>query len=217
MKHLILLTSLCWLITFNLSKAQNPTDQFSSFQKFKEHLVTAVNNNDTLFIFNHLSSDVFNGFGSDNGKEIFRRLWKDPRTDLRKELQTALRLGTMKWNRTSADPLRYYAPAYFLTFPDSLDVFTHSYITQDSVNVYAKPDFNSDGFAITKNSIVKVLRRQVFDHPDMDTTTTWSKISTFGEKSGFVQRRYLRSPIDYRFWFERKNDKWYIMGWAAGD
>ena len=42
-------------------------------------------------------------------------------------------------------------------------------------------------------------------------------ISETENKYGFVCEDFIRSPIDYRFAFKKRENKWLIAGWWAGD
>ena len=50
-----------------------------------------------------------------------------------------------------------------------------------------------------------------------DRIFIWYKIETLGGKKGFVSAEFVRSPIDYRACFEKKNGKWKMTAFVAGD
>ncbi len=45
----------------------------------------------------------------------------------------------------------------------------------------------------------------------------WLKVEILGGKKGFVNAKYVRSPIDYRAIFDKNNGKWKMTAFVAGD
>ena len=45
----------------------------------------------------------------------------------------------------------------------------------------------------------------------------WLKVETLGGKKGFVNAKFVRSPIDYRAIFEKKSRSWKMTAFVSGD
>lgn len=199
--------------------AQNPSYPGSlstpgpGYQQFSDTLIHAIRKSDTTFVFSRVHPDVMNGFGYNRGRAVFRRLWQDPHDQIRHELLQALLIGG------SHEPTleRVFVPYYFLTFPDSLDAFRWAYITSNSTPVYTSPDGEQAAADSLGKSLVEVLSWDGTGQMLSDGTPMWAVIRLDDGRQVYVQSHYLRSPIDYRFWFEKKEGKWLLTGWAAGD
>ena len=63
--------------------------------------------------------------------------------------------------------------------------------------------------------IVKV----VVDTPNENSAVKrqWLTIELGDGQKGFIAKEYIRSPIDYRAIFEKKNGKWLMTAFIAGD
>lgn len=184
------------------------------FKRFSDCLIKALQQDDSAYVFERVADDVFNGFGYNSGKEVFRRLWNDPHEPIGEELLNALKLGAAY----DKEMQRIMVPWHFLAFPDSLDAFRWVYVLKDSTPVYAAPD---TGAATTGRLEAGWIEVANWEPDTMDVgeygAPRWIEVFLPSGGRGAVRRHRVRSPIDYRFWFERRNGRWLLMGWAAGD
>lgn len=187
--------------------------QDHSIKLFENKLINAIHTNDTTFIFNHVDENVFNGFGYNSGIKAFKRIWQEPYPNIGEEIIKALEIGTM----TDKESNRVYAPCFWLTFPDSLDAFEYVYVLEDNVPAYTQPDTNAAISDSLSKGLMKVLSRKVSDEYKAFGGPVWLGLKSETGDTLMVQSRYLRSPVDYRFWFEKKAGQWLLTGWAAGD
>jgi len=183
------------------------------FKLFSDSLVNAVNERDTAFIFNRVDPDVMNGLGDRSGKDRFKELWYDSYTHLRLEMIKALSLG----GAFSEYGNRVYVPHHWVTFPDSLDAYYYAYPLTDFVKVYRNPVRADTAIAIIRQKWIKVFDWSEGDEIGQQGHTAWIGVITANQDSAYVMADEVRSPLDYRFWFEKKDNKWTLMGWAAGD
>lgn len=216
--------SIAWFLSFLLvsvggiaqesnKESQGVLYNDSSFNDFSDKLLKAVQEKDTTFIFSRVDQGVFNGFGGNGGKKEFKMMWREPYNPLSEELAKALKLGAAFDKRTE----RVFAPYLWLTFPDSLDAFRYVYVLEEGTPAYAVPDTSTPVVENLSKKVIRVLSRKVSDEYEEYSGPVWLGLESETGDTLMVQNGYLRSPIDYRFWFEKKNRKWYLMGWAAGD
>ncbi len=80
----------------------------------------------------------------------------------------------------------------------------------NNVNFRAKPEMNAtvcrQSFLIILSKVTETIKDK--KEPEKDA---WYKIKTLGGKTGFVKAEFVRSPIDYRAGFEKRNGKWKMM------
>lgn len=189
----------------------------ASFLAFRTNLIAAVKRRDAKYLVSVLDRDVKASFGGDDGIEDFKKLWKlnSPKSEVWDELLAVLTNGGTfsKADKTTI----FSAPYSFNGFPDDLDAFEYQVIFGNNVNLRAKPDLKSEVLARLSYNVVKVDYQNSVADAKKDGEYEWLKIETLGGKKGFVNSKYVRSPIDYRAGFEKKNGKWKMIFFVAGD
>lgn len=189
----------------------------ASFLAFREKFIAAVKKKDIKFLLDTLDRDVKGSFGGDSGIADFKRLWKLDRpkeSKLWNELSAVLNNGGTfsKESKTK----EFCAPYSFTIFPPDLDAFEHQMIFGNNVNLREKPDLKSPVVAQLSYNVIKVDYDNSVKKPKSEDFA-WLKIETLGGKKGFVSADFVRSPIDFRACFEKKNGAWKMTFFLAGD
>ncbi len=211
------------VITAQKERYVTPVDEAkndASFLAFREKFIAAVKKRDTKFLFETLDRDVEGSFGGDRGTADFKRLWKlnqPNKSALWNELLTILTNGGTFSKREKSQPKEFCAPYSFTVFPADLDGFEHQMIFGSNVNLRAKPDAKSNVITQLSHNVVKVDYENSVKKPKSEYDYLWLKIETLGGKKGFVSPEFVRSPIDFRGCFEKKNGKWKMTVFLAGD
>ncbi len=190
----------------------------ASFLAFREKFIAAVKKKDVKFLLATLDRDVKGSFGGDDGIQDFKKLWKLDRpntSQLWNELLKVLNNGGTFSKESNAK--EFCAPYSFTLFPADLDAFEHQMIFGNNVNLREKPDTKSPVVAQLSYNIVKVDYDKSIKKPKSENDYNWLKIETLGGKKGFVSAEFVRSPIDFRACFEKKNGKWLMTFFLAGD
>ena len=191
----------------------HPADEASqdpSFVAFRTSLLDALAKKDKAFVIGILDPDIKVSFGPDHGVAGFERHWELDRpqsSDLWRELTTVLSLGGRL--REGDGAVEFWAPYTFTDFPNDWDAFESAAILGANVNVRASPGNDSP-----------ILEQLTFDvvRTTGQDTGEWVKIVTPGGKEGYVARRYIRSPIDYRAAFVKgATGGWRMRLLVAGD
>lgn len=193
-------------------------NQDASFVAFREKFIAAVKRRDVKFLFATLDRDIKGSFGGDDGIADFKRIWKldqPSKSGLWKELSAVLTNGGTfsKESKTR----EFCAPYSFTVFPADLDAFEHQMIFGDNVNLRAAPDSKSSVVAQLSYNVVRVDYENSVKKPNSENDFAWLKVETLGGKKGFVSPDFVRSPIGYRGCFEKKNGKWKMTFFLAGD
>jgi hypothetical protein len=183
-----------------------------SFKAFRDKLIEAAKNRDTKFVMSILDPDILNSFGGDGGVEQFKEKWKpdNPNSELWGVLLEVLSIGGSFDPRTKD----FCAPYVFSNFPE-LDGFEHSAIIGEQVRVREQPSLTSPIIASLSYDIVDLPDRPV--NPIKMDGISWIAIKLSNGKTGFVSKQFIRSPIDYRACFSKKNGKWRMNTLVAGD
>ena len=185
-----------------------PVDQCiadPSFVQFRSDLRRTIARHDTDALLKVVADDVHASLGGHIGKKDFIELWdlKGPRTSkVWKELGDALRLGCTMSNGVATAP----------SFEDQLggdrDAF-ETMIALPGARLLRRPN---DGASVVANLKWNVLTmREAWD------VGPWIAVRLDDGRSGFVRRALARSPIDYRAWFRKREGKWRMEGFLAGD
>ena len=66
-------------------------------------------------------------------------------------------------------------------------------------------------------SVVANLKWNVLTMREAWDGGPWIAVRLDDGRSGFVRRALARSPIDYRAWFRKREGKWRMEGFLAGD
>ena len=182
-----------------------------SFFTFRARLLTALARKDVNFLISILDPQIRTDFGGGGGIADFKKAWhpERPNSQIWSELVTVLALGG------SFDNGSFSAPYVYSKFPDDFDAYEYQAVIEDGVRVRREPNTTSAVIKTLSFDIVKV----VVDSPNENSSVKrqWLSVELSDGQKGFVAKQYLRSPIDYRAIFEKKNGKWLMTAFIAGD
>lgn len=189
----------------------------TSFKLFREKLIEAVEKRDVKYVVGILDPAVVNSFGGNGGIEEFKKMWKtnSPKSELWDELLIVLTSGG-SFFKEETNRL-FCAPYSFKQFPEDLDAFEYQLIFDHNVNLRARPDLKAETVAHLSYNVVKVDYESSIADKNKEGRYVWLKVETLGGKKGFVSAKFVRSAIDYRACFEKKNGKWKMTSFVAGD
>lgn len=189
----------------------------ASFKSFRDKLIRAVRQHDAKYVLSVVDPNIKNGFGGEDGIANFRKQWKpnDAKSQLWDELLFVLTHGGAF--RTEGGNKMFTAPYIFSNFPQNLDAFEYSAITENRAGLYARPSAASRLVANLSYHIVKVDFNNSVKTSQNSNKYSWLKVTTLGDKTGFVREKSVRSSIDYRAGFEKKRGTWKMIYFLAGD
>lgn len=190
-----------------------PVDEGSgdpSFQAFRRRLIAALRRDDRHYVFSIVDPKLTPGFGDpESGLAGLKEEWPldEPGggrwIELRETLLVLLAMGG------SFRDGGFWAPYIFSEWPQELDAFGYSAIIGRGVALRSKPD----GPVLRRLTydIVKVPEQK--EGPDGG----WFKVVTLDGREGYVAKRYVRSPMDYRAGFKKQKGRWRLTALVAGD
>ncbi len=150
---------------------------------------------------------VWNLSGEPDTKEAFSANWKlasGAKSAIWSELDAILPLGCGVQEAGIAFPHIF-----------TVDVGEVSGISEDVL--VTGEDVNLRAAASTSAASKGKISWELIKAKDGIVADGWTPVTTADGKSGFIKSNYLRSPIDYRAGFERKNGKWMMTFFLAGD
>ena len=176
-----------------------------SFLEFRANLNDAVVRKDEAALLGLVADDVMVDLGGGSDKNAFAATWgfgQARPSNVWKELGEALRLGCAP----AAEAL--VSPSLIVQFPDDLDAF-ETLVALPGTMLRAMPDDAAP--------IVATLDWHVLTVVESVDVAPWSGVALADGRKGYVRGDQVRSPIDYRASFEKRNGKWLLTAFVAGD
>ena len=211
----ILCAGLFTAAAFGQERYVKPFDEASqdaSFLAFRNKLIAAAERRDINFIIRTLDPKVELSFGGDVGIKGFRRLWKNENA-FWEEFIPVIKNGGRFVNEGSTKT--FSAPYVFTDFPEDLDAFEYFMIFGSDVNLRKEPNTTAEVVSKLSYNVIKLHEDSkplgVRERPE------WFRVKTLGGQEGYVNRKYFRSPIDYRAGFEKKRGVWKMIYFISGD
>ncbi len=183
-----------------------------SFFIFRARLFKAIQQKDANYIYGILDPKIQNNFGGGSGVADFKRQWRleRPNSEFWSEFSTVLSMGG-GFDKDST----FSAPYTTQKWPEDLDGFEHAAVIEDGVRVRSEPNI--------RGSVVQTLSFDIVSVPNWQAKGSkgdprkWVEVVLTDGRKGFVSDEYLRSPIAFRAFFEKKNGKWVMTAFIAGD
>ncbi|MGB3167538.1 MAG: hypothetical protein WBA68_12270 [Alteraurantiacibacter sp.] len=175
---------------------------------FLAALRSAVSARDAEAVAALAADDIRLDFGGGSGKALLVERLEDGNRGLWKELDELLTLGCASDGATLTMPW-YFAQDY----PDALDASTYGLVTGEDVPFYA-------GTGPDRRQVASISWDKVeYVEPDESgMQLRWTDPDTGETVMGqFADDSVLRSHFDYRLLAARRNDRWRITGFVAGD
>ena len=191
----------------------------ASLVAFRTKLIDAAKRRDAKYILSIVDKDIKNSFGGDDGIKEFKESWKieSPNSKFWDEFLPVITNGGKFFDseEEASTARNFTAPYTFLAFPEDLDSFTYRVIFGNNVNLRSRPEMTAPVVTKLSYNVVEITN-SIKDKTDAEKVV-WYEIKTLGGKRGFVKAEFVRSPIDYRAGFEKKNGKWKMVFFLAGD
>lgn len=190
------------------------------FLRFRQELLAALDRQDVQFIQQAIAPRIQIGFGADNGAAEFVKHWKldtaPKQSELWQILRKVLLLGGT-FDRRNKDA--FSAPYLSATWPEKIEPFDYVVITGEDVRVRREPGTSGVAIAALSYDIVKLAAPHQAEKSEQINGETWPWIKIFlpDNSQGYVYGKYVHGPVDYRAYFERKNGRWQITSFLAGD
>jgi hypothetical protein len=190
------------------------TSQDTSFARFRNALLTAVQKRDTTFLYSVLVTEIKNSFGGDDSISGFRRMWRPDSADSRvwSTIERILQLGSTK----EGDSM-FEAPYVYSKWPRDVDAFENIAITSQRAVVRALPNDTAQALGTLSYDVVPAREWVGLNETGAQMPDAWAHIRLPNGKLGWVKGADAYSPVGYRAFFEKRNGAWKIVILVAGD
>jgi hypothetical protein len=170
----------------------------ADFNAYRERLLAAVRARDVKAVAALADPKIRTSFGDGGGSADLEKLLP--------ELEQILTLGgTFRGEGAQAS---FWAPYVYSSYPDAQDSFTTVAVIADDVPLRSAADANAPAIATLSRDIVELVGGM---------TTPWQNVKTADGKTGFVEAKSIRSPIDYRAGFNKTPQGWRMTALVKGD
>lgn len=188
-------------------------DQRPDFKAFREQFLEAIRNRDMKFLMEHVDPAISYSFREEFGRPGFLAHWKlkenPEKSRLWNELDRLLRLGGVF---TDEEQSFFIAPYTFINFPSFIDGSNFAVALAEKAPVFESADVTSRVVANVSHEVVKWKYR-----PGPGDPEAFEEVTIHTGVRGYLQRKYLRSPIDFRAGFQNQNGTWKMMFLVSGN
>ena len=212
-----------WATMFSVTehKLLPPKENFDAeFKAFYDEFAAAVGKKDMRFIDGILDSEVMSSFGGDPGKEYFHAHWDSQ--NLWAVLDEIIALGGVYYPKTSERYPSYekffVAPYTFIGDFEELEGVDYYVVTGKDVPIHKEESIESEVVTKLEYRILEFHHSDAFALEFRDKgPEDFVSVTTLSGAVGYIQKQYLRSPIDYRLCIMQKDGEWKLLWLIAGD
>ena len=184
-----------------------PVDEASkdpSLVAFRDELLAAVRKRDADAVVALADPKIRTSFGGGGGAAGLKRNLGQP--GVWEDFERLLTQGGAFQGES------FWAPYVYSSWPDAHDAFTSLAITSENVPLRESADANAPVVATLSYDIVQ-RAGDVGRDPG-----AWQNVKTSDGRTGWVESRFVRSPVGYRAGFlKNKEGKWRMNALVAGD
>jgi hypothetical protein len=193
-----------------------PRDEASqdpSFVVFRTKLHAIVQAKDVRGLRSTLAEDILNNFGGGKGIDAFNNAWRpdDPQSAVWPVLAGVLKLGGSFKSRTA-----FTAPYVSATWPGDLGKFDFVAVTSADAVIRKAPDARSAVVRKLDHDLLEVIQSDLMPQHEAGPDN-WDEVKDRKGTRGFILVRDVRSPLDFRATFEKRNGRWVIASFMSGE
>jgi hypothetical protein len=199
-----------------LTERLTPRDEASqdaSFEAFRNKLKVIVANKDVAGLKKCLAADITNNFGGGRGLADFNKVWRlqDRASPLWSALSTVLKLGGNFDGKT-----KFSAPYVYSAWPGDADAFNFVAVVESNAVLRKAPQAEAAPVRKLDYDLLEVINSRSMPQHEAGPND-WDEVKDAKGQRGFILVRDVRSPIDYRAIFEKRNGNWVLAAFVSGD
>jgi hypothetical protein len=174
-----------------------------SLAAFRDELLAAVRKRDAGAVVALADPKIRTSFGGGGGAADLRKALQEP--GVWEDLEQLLTQGGQFVGE--GEQRSFWAPYVYSAWPDSHDAFQFLAVTGEDISLHQSVDANSPVVATLSHDIVERKEKQ----------GDWQQVKTADGHTGWVEARFVRSPVGYRAGFLKIAGKWKMNAFVAGD
>lgn len=158
-----------------------------------------------------MSPEVLGSYGGEGGVQEFRTMYEidSPDSVFWGEFKEAVALGAVE-----IEPGLVYAPYLAGTLPEEADPYLSLVAIGEKTQLYAEPKDDAAVVADITHQVVEQL--DITPEELAKTPEGWIRVKADAGE-GYVKEAEVRSAIDFRAVFEKKDGAWKLAAFVAGD
>lgn len=187
---------------------ESPRDE--ALTAFLGGMRAAIARRDSAALLGMVDPHIKASFGGDAGIADFRRMWfgPDAHGDLWQELGGVLAHGGTFMNDST-----FIAPYIYSAWPDAFFAFDHVAVPAADIPLRAAPLQDAAVLATVSHAILALHPNQAL----ANALDGWTVVDRGADTPAFVETRFVRSPVGYRAFFQRRAGTWRMSLFLAGD
>jgi len=182
--------------------------KYPDFYQFRERLRKAIKQRDAKFVRAIATKDIRLTLGR-NPVTLDTLEIDNPKAEIWQNLERTFALGC----RTQDKGKSWTCPSVFRDWKDDLESWKYSVIVKNKVPIRSQPNSKSKVIGFFSQEIVK-LDRETDSAPYLPG---WIRIVQHDGQIGYVEERFVYSPIGYRAVFEKEGRTWKMPYYLGGD
>jgi hypothetical protein len=186
----------------------------ATWTRFRARLIDALTKRDHKFVDSIVDRKIRNISGND-GIVQFRKLWELQKADspLWNELPKALFLGSARAKHEGAEEI--CAPYVYFKWPANAPDDANAAVIAKEAIVQSRPSSASPALATLAYDLVEVKDWEVSDE-DKTSRQIWVAVKT-ASGNGYLPQEQVRSPLEYRACFVKRDGNWRMSGLEVGE
>jgi hypothetical protein len=181
-----------------------------SYLQFIGQLKSAIQNRDIEKMVSLAHPEIMLGHGGSGGQDDFKVLLSSPTSadDYWQTLKNLIELGGIK---KSNDVFCLPYISCLNVVPLNANIYGTFVVTQPNIAPHARPSDLS--------AVLKVLHYDVVElvEPFFIEKDTFARVRLYDGHTGYIDRKALRSPLDFRMEVIKHADQWQIKSFFGGD
>jgi hypothetical protein len=181
------------------------------FAEFRQNLIGSIEKKNYDWALPRIATDIKYSLGEDGNKRELLKAWENipsAREEFFGELLKCLKMGGQF---KKYDGRKFFvAPYVFSAWPEDMDAFEFVAVPTPVVKVFAAADEKQEPIASVGHTIVRI------DYSSQ--SEGWNRIEYEDGAWGWIMTKDVRSPLDYRAYFEKNGAGSYeLVTFIAGD
>lgn len=165
---------------------------------YRDQLLDAVRRRDVEALVFASDPNIRTSFGDGGGSNALREMFARP--EMWSELEQVLTHGGTFREGS------FWAPYVYSAWPDSVDAFEWLAVIAKDAALRDAP--NSRAIATLSHDLVQRVA---------EPEGGWQQVKTADGRTGFVEMKFVRSPVGYRAGFNKTDNRWRMTAIVAGD
>jgi hypothetical protein len=185
-----------------------------SWVAFRDRLLRALREHDRDYVLGAVDAEFAGSFGGEaRGVAAFERKWKLAADGERSPFWTLLP-EILSLGGSFTRPSLFCAPYVYTRFPDGLAAADYGAVIRSAAPLFAGPSADAQTVATLRYEIVQM---DLLPVPDRFTHPDWRVVQRANGERGYMRAADVRSPIDYRACFVKRDGAWKLSALLAGD